>query len=76
MRWNTSRCTRELCSSQGNRVLCSPVLMSENWAGRNDAAPVRDVVRGARCLNWARQEGVIAAAPRGGLGLVRRVLSG
>lgn len=76
MRWNTSRCTRELCSSQGNRVLCSPVLMSENWAGRNDAAPVRYVVRGACCLNWARQEGVIAAASCGGLGLVRCVLLG
>ena len=43
MRWNTSCCTRELCSSQGNRVLCSPELMSENWAGRSCA-----VLRGLR----------------------------
>lgn len=67
MRWNTSRCTRELCSSQGNHVLCSPELMSENWAGRSYAVPARSAVRGACCPNWARQKGVIAPASCSGL---------
>lgn len=59
--------TRELCSSQGNRVLCSPELMSENWAGRSYAVPARSAVRGACCPNWARQKGLIAPASCSGL---------
>lgn len=74
MRWNTSPSTRELCSSQGSHVLCSPVLMSENWAGRSSAAPERYMVGGACCPNWASQKGVGASASC--CGLVRCLLIG
>lgn len=59
MSWNTSCRTRELCSRQGSCVLCSPELMSENWAGRSSAVPVRAAVWGVCCPNWAGQRGVM-----------------
>lgn len=63
MSWNTSCRTRELCSRQGSCVLCSPELMSENWAGRSSAVPVRAVVWGVCCPNWAGQRGVMLLLP-------------